>query len=405
MPFMAIICLLLTTCDKDKILPGGPMNWTYEILTPENVKYLGSSVEWIPKYSFKANCKEGDIVMTCENFDVLNPISGNSYTYNCGWAIVKVEANLLKIHFPQQKSEVPDTYEEITISANDGKRKASTKICLTRTFKEKPDPDPETLPEEAKFKIVMKDFTPMMHIESPLPAPLDLLTFRITDINNHYTPVGFPEFTQYYDSIVWNAENFPHTFKVYNRKTTKDMSDMSEVHLTTQWASHFFKSGTIKNYLKGYRNGKVEYETSLNVTLYERDFLGLKWGEVVLQNPQNITTYCYLNTDYEYQVNDIVEKDGNPFSKITPVNHKLLPDSDFLITAQEAIRTLMEDNVGEGQDAKGKEKLFRCLPEKDVEAKLYWENETTRMLMLHQLSNDPDGLVPEKYYLHIEPKE
>ncbi|EJX10790.1 hypothetical protein EVA_00512, partial [gut metagenome] len=25
------------------------------------------------------------MVMTCENFDVLNPISADSYAYDCGW--------------------------------------------------------------------------------------------------------------------------------------------------------------------------------------------------------------------------------------------------------------------------------------------------------------------------------
>ena len=181
--------------------------------------------------------------------------------------------------------------------------------------------------------------------------------------------------------------------------------DTSEMHLTTQWASHFFKSGNIRNHLKGYRNGKVEYETSLNLTLYDRDFLGLEWGIIVLQNPQNLTTYCRLDTDYEYQVNDITERNGHPFAEIIPVNHKLLPDSDFLTTAQRAIRKLMEDNVGAGQDAKGKEKLFKCLPENGVEAELYWENKTTRMMMVHQLSNDSSDLAAEKYYLHIEPKQ
>ena len=44
-----------------------------------------------------------------------------------------------------------------------------------------------------------------------------------------------------------------------------------------------------KSRLKGYRHGKVEYETSLNTTLYNRDFLGLEWGTIVLQNPQNLT--------------------------------------------------------------------------------------------------------------------
>mgnify|MGYP001236387031 CR=1 FL=1 len=402
-PFMVIVCLLFTACNKDKILPNEPMVWSYEILTPENVKCVSTYVGWVSKYSFKTNGKEGDIVMTCENFDILNPILGNSYTYDCGWATVKVEANQLNIHFPKYESEVPNAYEEITISANDRERKANTIICLSRIFKEEeqPNPDPETLPEEAKFKMIMKGFTPLMHMESPLPAPLDLVTFRITDINNHYMPVGFPKFTQYYDSIVWSAENFPHTFRIYEKNIT---GVVSETHLTTQWASYFFKSGSIKSYLKGYRNGEVEYKTSLNVTLYERDFLGLEWGEVVLQNPKHLTTYCHLNTDYEYQVDDIVEKDGYPFSNITPVNHKLLSNSDFLISAQNAIKTLMENNVGKGQDAKGKEKLFKCLPEKGMETELYWENKTTRMLMLHQLNSDSDESATEKYYLHIEPK-
>ena len=55
--------------------------------------------------------------------------------------------------------------------------------------------------------------------------------------------------------------------------------------------------------------------------------------------------------------------------------------------------------------AGGKEHLFKCLPEEGVKAELYWENKTTRILMLHQLSTDPDDLTQEKYYLHVEPKQ
>ena len=51
-----------------------------------------------------------------------------------------------------------------------------------------------------------------------------------------------------------------------------------------------------------------------------------------------------------------------------------------------------------------KENLFKCLPEKGVKAELYWENPTTHMLMLHQLSDGTDELVQERYYLHVEPK-
>ena len=49
MPFMTLVCLLFTACNKDDILPGGPMLWTYEILTPESVEYEGGTVGWIPK--------------------------------------------------------------------------------------------------------------------------------------------------------------------------------------------------------------------------------------------------------------------------------------------------------------------------------------------------------------------
>lgn len=399
MPFMVLVCLLFTGCEEDDY--RNEMEWTYEILTPENVKLEGVTLGWmtsIPEYTFKANGKEGDMVMTCGNYDAIQLISGNSDTYDCGWATVKVEANQLRIHFPYNASGAPEASETITIAAKNESKKVKTIINLVRTFEEEEQPGPEPLPEGSKFKLAMAGFTPFMQLDSPLPAPLDLVTFRITDINDNYTPLGFPEYTQYYDSIVWSAESFPHTFRVYE-------SNATENHFATQWSSHFFKSGTIKNHLRGYRDGKVEYETSLDVTLYERDFLGLEWGTVVLQNPQKLTAYCRLDTDYEYQVNDIVTKGDNPFSEIIPVNHKQLSDSDFLTAAQKAIKTLMENNVGEGLSAKGKENLFKCLPEEGVEAELYWENKTTHMLMLHQLSHAPDELEQEKYYLHIEPKQ
>ena len=35
---IAIVCLLLTACDEDKIFPGNPMVWTYDISTPDGVK-------------------------------------------------------------------------------------------------------------------------------------------------------------------------------------------------------------------------------------------------------------------------------------------------------------------------------------------------------------------------------
>ena len=81
---MAIICLLLTACDKDEVSPANSMKWSYEILTPAKRQIFKSTAE-VPCLFFETNGKGGDMVMTCENFDVLNPISADSYAYDCGW--------------------------------------------------------------------------------------------------------------------------------------------------------------------------------------------------------------------------------------------------------------------------------------------------------------------------------
>ena len=61
------------------------------------------------------------MVMTCENYDVLNPISGDSYVYDCGWATLKIEGNQVKIHFaPSTPDDVALTHEEIQIQPMTG---------------------------------------------------------------------------------------------------------------------------------------------------------------------------------------------------------------------------------------------------------------------------------------------
>ena len=62
----------------------------------------------------------------------------------------------------------------------------------------------------------------------------------------------------------------------------------------------------------------------------------------------------------------------------------------------------MADNIGQAQNATGKTGLFKCLPSEDVEALKFWENKTTRLLLLHKLPDEEYGL--EKYYLHFEAK-
>ena len=53
---------------------------------------------------------------------------------------------------------------------------------------------------------------------------------------------------------MWSADHFPHTFKIYEHNVT---AEGEEKILSKQWSSHFFKSGTVKSRLKGYRHGKV----------------------------------------------------------------------------------------------------------------------------------------------------
>lgn len=73
MPIMMLLCLFLTACNsnKDDIVPAKTMEWSYEILTPENVKFVKSTADVSPTYYFETNGKGGDMVMTCENLDVL----------------------------------------------------------------------------------------------------------------------------------------------------------------------------------------------------------------------------------------------------------------------------------------------------------------------------------------------
>ena len=102
---MVMVCLLFAACDKDDVLPGEPMEWSYEILTPDNVKYTGGSVESTPRYCFKANSKEGDVVMTCNNYDALDPVSDESFTYDCGWATLQTKGTVLLVCICQRQTK------------------------------------------------------------------------------------------------------------------------------------------------------------------------------------------------------------------------------------------------------------------------------------------------------------
>ena len=83
--------------------------------------------------------------------------------------------------------------------------------------------------------------------------------------------------------------------------------------------------------------------------------------------------------------------------------HKRAIDFNIFSLGEKKVEIMVEDkgyrNVSISV-ASGKIEI-----EEGVKAELYWENKTTRILMLHQLSTAPDDLTQEKYYLHVEPKQ
>lgn len=73
-----------------------------------------------------------------------------------------------------------------------------------------------------------------------------------------------------------------------------------------------------------------------------------------------------------------------------------------MAVAKEALMNLMIENIGKVQNAAGKTDSFKCLPSDGIEVVAFWENKTTRILLLHQLPDEEWG--DEDYYLHFEAK-
>ena len=158
----------------------------------------------------------------------------------------------------------------------------------------------------------------------------------------------------------------------------------------------------MKSYLKGYYDGKVIYSDSIRIDRYERDFLCFDWtkGSICIANPRNMGVYCLLDKSREYSVMDTREINGTRYSEIHARNNKSLPDSEYLSISREVLVKLMRENIGEGVSAKNKIQSFNCVPE-GVEGELFWENKTTRILLLHELPSDTSL---EEYYLLVEAK-
>ena len=258
--------------------------------------------------------------------------------------------------------------------------------------------DNTAVPDEYRFKLTKSGYRPFMNDNFTIPAPMEGLTFRITDAYDRYA-IEFPKFVEYYDSIVWCAEGLPETVRIYE---SRNYDTGAEKRFTSQWSSHFFQGGVIESSLLGYRNGTAVHKSSLTLQLVQRNFLCYDWtkGSVVISNPSCMTAYCLLDTRYEYQLVDTQEKDGIRYARIEAANSKHISDMIFLVTSQASLRKLMEENIGQAQKVTGKAEQFHCLPEGD-EALQYWENTSTRILLMHHAATDSST---EVYYLHAEMK-
>ena len=256
---------------------------------------------------------------------------------------------------------------------------------------------PEEWPEEAKFKFKMVQLHPFMDLDTPLAAPFDLLTFRIFDHQDEYTPWGYPEFLHYYDSIMMSTPVMPDTYCVYQKKT--EGSSTSE-KFTSQWSSYFFENTDFPIVLKGYKDGEVRYESQIEQVMRERDFLGIDWenGGVTLANPQTHVIYCILDTRYEFLLADTQLRNNIPFVKINVAFASDLTDAENLRRQKDGLRWLLVKHLGDRTSETAAD--FKTLPESASIRETYG-NGTTRAALLHFKGTD---FHEECYYIIAEPK-
>ena len=257
--------------------------------------------------------------------------------------------------------------------------------------------EPGEWPEEAKFKLKMVQLNSFMNLDTPLAAPFDLLTFRIFDYQDEYTPLGYPEFLQYYDSIVMSTPVMPNTYCVYQKKT--DEGSTSE-KFTSQWSSYFFEKNDFPIILKGYKDGDVKYAFQMKQIMRERDFLGIDWknGGITLANPQSHVVYCVLDTRYEFLLTDTQLRNNIPFVKIKVAFASDLTDAENLKRQENGLRWLLEKHLGYRTFETVAD--FKTLPEDACIVETYG-NDTTRAALLYFAGDDFHEAC---YYIITEPK-
>ncbi len=258
-------------------------------------------------------------------------------------------------------------------------------------------PEPEELPEEAKFKLKMVQLVPFMDLDTPLAAPFDLLTFRILNHRDEYSFPVAPDFLKYYDLIEMSSPVLPDTYCVYRYSTGENGTGES---FTPQWSSYFYEKTDFPICLKGYKDGKLIYECSTTQVMRERDFLGVDWenGSIAIANPKTNGIYCVLDNRYEFLLTDTQKANETCYIEIGVNYSSGLTDAENLTHQQEGLRWLLNKHLGEKSSLTASD--FKTLPE-GVDVVETYENSTTRVAILHQ---PVDDLHEERYYTIAESK-
>lgn len=257
------------------------------------------------------------------------------------------------------------------------------------------DPTPDEWPDEAKFKLRMTQLKPFMDLDTPIAAPFDFLSFRILDNKEEYSFPEFPEYLHYYDSIVMTSPIMPDTYRIYENNAENTSSSF-----TSQWGSYFFEKNDFQICLKGYKDNKVKYETSITQVMRERDFLGIDWenGSITIANPKTERIYCVLDTRYEFLLTSTQLCNDIPYVKINVAPSNNLSDADNLKREKDGLEWLLKKQIGSATTISADE--FKTLPE-DSDIIATYENKSTRVAILHFTGND---LCAENYFVIAEPK-
>ncbi|MDE7145186.1 MAG: hypothetical protein K2O30_03425, partial [Duncaniella sp.] len=259
----ALFSVALSGCNND----DENDNMVWELVSNSDTDMIVVSVDTDGSFSSPANIwvqagyKSGDIELRCVNHSISWSLTGPNDSYNnpnMGFTISKVDNNTLRVHFEEDASGKPEETDQITITNADGKTiVCNTFLWITRSFGELSPDKPEGMPDKYRFKLAKAGFTPFMYDDFQVPAPFDNLSFRLLDYLDRYSPFGFPEFVEPYDSIVWSAKGMPDTYRIYERNTDENSSNEN---FTPQWSTHFFTSGgSLMSYARGYSDGKVIY--------------------------------------------------------------------------------------------------------------------------------------------------